>query len=35
MYRHSSTHIMAQAVEEVFPTAQVTIGPAFEDELLL
>ncbi len=31
VYWHSSTHIMAQAVKEVFPTAQVTIGPAVED----
>lgn len=31
VYRHSSTHIMAQAVKEVFPSAQVTIGPALED----
>ncbi|TMQ30534.1 MAG: threonine--tRNA ligase [Nitrospirae bacterium] len=31
VYRHSSTHIMAQAVKEVFPTAQLTIGPALED----
>ena len=31
VYRHSSTHIMAQAVQEVFPTAQVTIGPALEE----
>ncbi|MDQ1291481.1 MAG: threonyl-tRNA synthetase, partial [Nitrospirota bacterium] len=31
VYRHSSTHIMAQAVKEVFPTAQITIGPALED----
>ncbi|WP_447978744.1 threonine--tRNA ligase [Candidatus Nitrospira bockiana] len=31
VYRHSSTHIMAQAVKEVFPTAQLTIGPAIED----
>jgi threonyl-tRNA synthetase len=31
VYRHSSTHIMAQAVKEVFPTAQMTIGPALED----
>ncbi len=31
IYRHSSTHIMAQAVKEVFPTAQLTIGPAIED----
>ncbi|GKS56777.1 threonine--tRNA ligase [Nitrospira sp.] len=31
VYRHSSTHIMAQAVKELFPGAQVTIGPALED----
>ena len=31
VYRHSSTHIMAQAVKELFPTAQLTIGPAIED----
>ncbi len=31
VYRHSSTHIMAQAVKEVFPGAQLTIGPALED----
>jgi threonyl-tRNA synthetase len=31
VYRHTSTHIMAQAVKEVFPTAQLTIGPALED----
>jgi threonyl-tRNA synthetase len=31
VYRHSSTHIMAQAVKELFPSAQMTIGPALED----
>jgi len=31
VYRHSSTHIMAQAVKEVFPSAHLTIGPALED----
>jgi len=31
VYRHSSTHIMAQAVKDVFPSAQLTIGPALED----
>jgi len=31
VYRHSSTHIMAQAVKEVFPSVQVTIGPALEE----
>ncbi len=30
VYRHSSTHVMAQAVKECFPTAQLTIGPAIE-----
>jgi threonyl-tRNA synthetase len=31
VYRHSSTHIMAQAVKELFPSVQLTIGPALED----
>ncbi len=31
VYHHSSTHIMAQAVKEVFPTAQLAIGPAIEE----
>ena len=31
IYRHSSTHIMAQAVKEVFPSANVTIGPAIDE----
>jgi threonyl-tRNA synthetase len=31
VYRHSSTHIMAQAVKEVFHSAQLTIGPALEE----
>jgi threonyl-tRNA synthetase len=31
IYRHTSTHVMAQAVKELFPTAQLTIGPALED----
>ncbi|MDR4460339.1 MAG: threonine--tRNA ligase [Nitrospirales bacterium] len=31
IYRHSSTHIMAQAVKECFPAAQLTIGPAIEE----
>lgn len=29
--RHSASHLMAQAVKELFPTAQVTIGPAIEN----
>lgn len=31
IYRHSSTHIMAQAVKDCFPTANLTIGPAIEE----
>ena len=29
--RHSTAHLMAQAVKELFPEAQVTIGPVVED----
>ena len=29
--RHSTSHVMAQAVKELFPEALVTIGPAIED----
>ena len=29
--RHSCAHLMAQAVKELFPEAQVTIGPVIED----
>ena len=29
--RHSAAHVMAQAVKKLFPTAQVTIGPAVEN----
>jgi threonyl-tRNA synthetase len=31
VYRHTSTHIMAQAVKELFPSAQMTVGPAIEE----
>ena len=31
VYRHSSAHIMAQAVKDLFPTAQLAIGPAIEE----
>ena len=31
VYRHTSTHIMAQAVKELFPSAQLTIGPAIDE----
>ena len=31
VYRHSSAHIMAQAVKDLFPTAMLTIGPSIED----
>ena len=29
--RHSCAHLMAQAVQRLFPSAQVTIGPVIED----
>ena len=29
--RHSCAHLLAMAVKELFPTAQVTIGPVIED----
>jgi len=29
--RHSASHLMAQAVKELFPAAKVTIGPAIEN----
>jgi threonyl-tRNA synthetase len=29
--RHSTAHLLAQAVKDLFPTAQVTIGPVIED----
>jgi threonyl-tRNA synthetase len=29
--RHSTAHVMAQAVKELFPDVKVTIGPAIED----
>ena len=29
--RHSCSHVMAQAVKELWPDAQVTIGPAIEN----
>jgi len=31
IYHHSSSHIMAQAVQELFPDAKFAIGPAIED----
>ena len=31
VYRHSSTHIMAQAVKDCFPSVNLTIGPAIEE----
>ena len=30
-YRHSASHIMAEAVKELFPEAKLAIGPAIED----
>ena len=29
--RHSTSHLMAQAVKQLFPEAQVTIGPVIDD----
>ncbi len=29
--RHSSAHLLAQAVKELFPSAQITIGPVIDD----
>ncbi|MEW6532873.1 MAG: threonine--tRNA ligase [Thermodesulfobacteriota bacterium] len=29
--RHSTSHVMAQAVQELFPDVKITIGPAVED----
>src|SRR5258705_12764614 len=29
--RHSTAHLMAQAVKQLFPEVKVTIGPAIED----
>ncbi|PCI08486.1 MAG: threonine--tRNA ligase, partial [Gammaproteobacteria bacterium] len=31
LMRHDAAHIMAQAVQELFPGTQVTIGPAIEN----
>ena len=31
LFRHDAAHVMAQAVQELFPGTQVTIGPAIED----
>ena len=31
IYRHSSAHLMAQAVKELYPDAKLAIGPAIED----
>ena len=29
--RHDASHVMAEAVQELFPGTQVTIGPAIDD----
>ena len=29
--RHSTAHLLAQAVQSIYPDAQVTIGPVIED----
>ena len=33
--RHDTAHIMAMAVQELFPGTQVTIGPVIENGILL
>ena len=30
-YRHSTSHVMAQAVKRLFPKARLAIGPAIAD----
>ncbi len=31
VYRHSSTHLMAQAIQALYPEAKLTVGPPLED----
>ncbi|HWI50816.1 MAG TPA: threonine--tRNA ligase [Symbiobacteriaceae bacterium] len=31
VFRHTSTHIMAQAIKRLFPEAKLTVGPALQD----
>ena len=31
VYRHTASHVMAQAVQEIFPDARLAIGPAIEE----
>ncbi len=31
IYRHSSTHLMAMAIQALYPDAKVTVGPPLED----
>ena len=31
MYRHTTSHILAQAVKRLYPEAKLAIGPAIED----
>ena len=31
MFWHSSSHIMAQAVQAIFPSAKIAIGPAIDN----
>ncbi|HMU66817.1 MAG TPA: TGS domain-containing protein, partial [Cellvibrionaceae bacterium] len=31
LLRHSTAHLLAQAVKQLYPDAQVTIGPVIED----
>ncbi len=32
VYRHPSTHLMAQAVKALYPQAKLTVGPPLEDK---
>ena len=31
LFRHDTAHVMAEAVQEIYPGTQVTIGPAIEN----
>ena len=35
LIRHSTAHLMAQAVKQLYPEAQVTIGPVIDDGFYL
>ncbi len=35
LIRHDAAHVLAEAVQELYPGTQVTIGPAIDERLLL